>query len=166
MTDTHLSPGRSLEKRHHCTGCEVPGEARHTQIHTGSLGHESYRGFLAPLRWNGETEWRSGGVRACPKGLRKTEERTQFDVKRWSNCQSLPLSSYCGCPLHRWTRTPLKHTETHFTYKGTTQSINVEVILHFQTKKKGKWEVVWLRRQEWMNVWFNEEQNNMKLTFL
>lgn len=88
MINTHLSPGRSLERKLHCTGCEGPGEVRHAQNRTPSLGHESYRGSLSPghrdrrrtgwrkrERRKGRSKgcrarWRDKG-RACPGGWRQ-----------------------------------------------------------------------------------------------
>lgn len=134
VINTHLSLGRSLERKLHYTGCEDPGEVRHAQNHTLSLGHESYRGSLSPSHWDRRRRGlgmrersggRSGGGRARRKGrggacrgrwkdVKKNRKvrRTLLGVRMRSECRSPPLSCYRDHLHHRLTLTPLKHTYT------------------------------------------------------
>lgn len=134
--NTHLSPGRSLERKLRCIGYEGPGEVRHAQNRTLSLGHES---SLTPGHRDMRTRgWRKGETRkgtsrtcrarrrckgrACRGGWRqrwkdgrrrmRKVRRVWVGLRKWSECRSPPRSRYCDCPLRQLTRTPLKHTYT------------------------------------------------------
>lgn len=139
VMNTHLSPGRSLERKLRCTGCGGPGEVRHAQNRTLSLGHESYMDSLTPgcrdRGRRGRRKWerrrgRSRGCRArrrdrdraCQGGWRqrwkdgrrmRKVRRAWLGVRRGSECRPPPPSCYCDCPLRQLTRTSLKHTRTH-----------------------------------------------------
>lgn len=147
--NTHLSPGRSLERKLHCTGCEGPGGVRHGQNRTLNLRHESYRGSLTQAhrdrrRRRERRRGRSRGCRArargrgraCQGGWRQWWKdwrrmgKVRFGVRRWRDYQPHPLSCYCDCPHHRLTRTPLKHTYKQIctlnmqTYRCTNKTKN------------------------------------------
>lgn len=136
VINTHLSLGRSLERKLHCIGCEDPGEVRRAQNRTLSLGHESYRGSLTPShrdrrrrglgmterRRGGSWEWRArrrkGRGGACREGWRqrwkdvkkkRKVRRALLGMRMWSECRSPLLSCWCDCPLRRLILTPLKH---------------------------------------------------------
>lgn len=139
VMNTHLSPGRSLERKLRCTGCGGPGEVRHAQNRTLSLGHESYMDSLTPgcrdRGRRGRRKWerrrgrsrgcrarRRGRDRACQGGWRqrwkdgrrmRKVRRAWLGVRRGSECWPPPPSCYCDCPLRQLTRTSLKHTRTH-----------------------------------------------------
>lgn len=138
VINTHLSLARSLERKLHYIGCEDPGEVKHVQNHTLSLGHESYRGSLSPSHWDRrrrgvETRERSRGMsggwrarrgrgRACRGGwtqrwkdVKRSRKvrRALLGVRSWSDCWSPPPSCYRDHLHHRLTLTPLKYTHTH-----------------------------------------------------
>lgn len=124
---THLSPGRSLERKLHCTGCEGPGEATRGPNRRQSLHPESYTGSLNPEhQGRRRREKRSGRSRGCsgrtrgmgmvsPRGWSQwgRKGKVVFGARKRRDWQPHPLSCYWGCSRHRWTRTPLEHTHTH-----------------------------------------------------
>lgn len=131
VMSTHLSLGRSLERRPHCIGCEDPAEVRLAQNSTLSLGHESYRGSPSPSHrdrrrrgpgmragsggrtWERGGRTRRGGWRQRRKDVRRKRKvwRGLLGIRMWSERRSPPpLSCYCDRPLPRLTLTPLKHT--------------------------------------------------------
>lgn len=124
---THLSPGRSLERKLHCTGCEGPGEATRGPNRRQSLRPESYTGSLNPEhQGRRRRERRSGRSRGCSgrtRGMGRASPRgwsqwgrkgkVAFGARKRRDWQPHPLSCYWGCSRHRWTRTPLEHTHTH-----------------------------------------------------
>lgn len=165
VINTHLSLVHSLERKLHYTGCEDPGEVRHAQNHTLSLGHESYKDSLSPShrdrrrrglgmierswgRSGGRRARRRGGGRACRGGWTQTWKdvkknrkvrRALLGVRIWSECRSPPLSCYRDHLHHRLTLTPLKHTQTHRYVFRTCRHTQMHQLKEKQTKKNSMW---------------------------